>query len=126
MNVDILDLRGVEVNHRYVVAVLVSSEVAKSVIDFAPLEDRVMLLKLQTSHSILNIIQMYAPTNNKPEEAFTAVWLKLSKPLKQDDEGKDKKKDESMIPGDLAFCCCVTGISILTHGLHRQNCQILA
>lgn len=47
---------GSDPSHRYGVAVLFTNRVARSVIDYVPLSDRVKLIKLQTTHRILNII----------------------------------------------------------------------
>lgn len=64
-------------------AIVVSNEVAKSFVRFEPLSDRVMLLRLQTSYRMMNIIQTYAPTTKKTadeevEEFYSkvdeAIW----------------------------------------------------
>lgn len=60
---------GDDPKHQYGVAILISSELEKSVIDFIPLGDRVMLLRLLTTHRVMNVILAYAPTGDKPDEA---------------------------------------------------------
>jgi len=49
---------GSDPEHRYGTAILVSDKSTASVIDFTPLCDRVALLKSQTTHRYINIIQI--------------------------------------------------------------------
>jgi len=58
---------GTDVHHRYGTAILVSDEITQSVVEFAPFSDRVMMLQLKTTYRKMNIIQVYAPTNDKTE-----------------------------------------------------------
>ncbi|XP_072400659.1 uncharacterized protein [Diabrotica undecimpunctata] len=50
------------------VALILSKKVAGAVISVIPLSDRVILMKLQGRPVNTNIIQIYAPTSEKPEE----------------------------------------------------------
>lgn len=48
---------GTDPNHRYGTA----DEIAKSVTDFIPLNDRVMVMKIQTSYRTMVMITIYDP-----------------------------------------------------------------
>lgn len=68
---------GHDVHHRYGVVVLVTNKVAESVTDFIPINDRVILIKIQTSRIIVNIIQVYAPTADKDDEEVEEFYSRL-------------------------------------------------
>uniref|UniRef100_A0A8D8SJB6 Craniofacial development protein 2 n=1 Tax=Cacopsylla melanoneura TaxID=428564 RepID=A0A8D8SJB6_9HEMI len=66
---------GSDANNYYGVAVLLRPNIQKSVIDFIPISDRVMMLKLNTNFRTLNLIQVYAPTCDKPDEDVEVFLL---------------------------------------------------
>lgn len=83
--------------HEYGVAIIVSPQIAKSVLTFIPINERMMLLRLRTSHRIMNIIQVYAPTNQKPEDdEVVKFYNDLHNTLKI-----TKKGELTMIIGDF-------------------------
>lgn len=64
------------------VAMIVKREIAKAVIGFTPISDRVMLLKINSSPSNINIIQVYAPTSESTEEEIENFYQTLENSLK--------------------------------------------
>ncbi|XP_030754468.1 craniofacial development protein 2-like [Sitophilus oryzae] len=54
--------------HRKGVGIVVTKEILKFVVDFVPYSDRTALLKLRARPSNLNIIQVYAPTPDSPDQ----------------------------------------------------------
>ncbi|XP_071637558.1 craniofacial development protein 2-like [Temnothorax longispinosus] len=87
---------GSDTNHRYGTAILVNNVVAESVAEFIPLNDRVMMLKLQTSHRALNVIQVYAPTNDKTDAETEESYSKIDEAMRL-----TKKGELTMVIGDF-------------------------
>lgn len=87
---------GTDAFHRYGTAILVSKDIDKSVIEFIPFNDRVTLLKLQTTHRNLNIIQIYAPTNDKSDAEVEDFYSVLDEAMKH-----TKKGEINMVIGDF-------------------------
>lgn len=79
---------GNDPEHRYGVAIIITSELERSVTDFIPLGDRVMLLKLNTSHRVMNIIQAYAPTNDKTDDMVEESYGNLEEALRLTKNGE--------------------------------------
>lgn len=50
--------------------------------EFVPISDQVMLLKLQTSHRTLNIIQTYAPTNDKADTEIEEFYSRVDEAMR--------------------------------------------
>ncbi|XP_030746036.1 craniofacial development protein 2-like [Sitophilus oryzae] len=111
---------GTDPEHRYGTAILVSDRVAQSVIDFVPLGDRVALLKLQTTHRDLNIIQVYAPTttNDKPDQEIEEFYNKIDEVMRLTTKG-----EITMIIRDFnaKIGRGVEGDSIGAYGLGERN-----
>lgn len=63
--------------HRYGVAIAVSHEINKSIINFIPVSNRNMLLQLQAHHCKVNIVQTYAPTADKSDEEIEEYYHEL-------------------------------------------------
>lgn len=63
---------------QYGVDMLISSELKKYLIDFAPLGDR---LRILTTHRVTNIIQAYAPTGDKSDEEMKEFYCALENTL---------------------------------------------
>ncbi|KAH1015504.1 hypothetical protein HUJ05_013217 [Dendroctonus ponderosae] len=76
---------------RHGVAILVTPAVAGSVLDFVPLNDRAMLIKKQTSHRILNIIQMYAPTGDRPDDHVELFYSNIEELMRTAKKGLHAK-----------------------------------
>lgn len=79
---------GVDPNRQYGVTILIFPELEKSIIDFVPLGDRVMFLRLLTTHRVLNVIQAYVPTSDKPDEAVEEFYSTLEYALNLTKEGE--------------------------------------
>ena len=109
---------GTDVNHRYGVAVMVSSMVAKSVLDFIPISDRVMILRLQTSHRAMNIIQVHAPTADKDEEEIESFYNTLEEVMKL-----TRKGEITLVMGDFnsKVGFGVEGNTVGCHGIGERN-----
>nr|ADF18552.1 endonuclease-reverse transcriptase [Bombyx mori] len=62
---------------RYGVGILLTKEISKSVINFVPLSNRAMLITLEAKPFNINIVQVYAPTGDKPvgqiEDLYRAI-----------------------------------------------------
>ncbi|KDR23658.1 Craniofacial development protein 2 [Zootermopsis nevadensis] len=67
---------------------LVTSEVARSVVDFIPLNERAMLLRIQTSHRVMNIYKVYAPTKDKPDEEAEAFYNSIEELIRVTKRGE--------------------------------------
>ncbi|XP_071578112.1 craniofacial development protein 2-like [Temnothorax nylanderi] len=87
---------GLDTNHRYGTAILVNNVVAESVAEFIPLNDRVMMLKLQTEHRALNVIQVYAPTNDKTDAEMEEFYSKIEEAMRL-----TKRGELTMVIGDF-------------------------
>ena len=83
-------------NHYNGVATLVSSSIEKSVIDFFPISDRLMVLKINTSRRVMNIVQVYAPTNDKDDNMIEEFYAELDEAMKL-----AKKGEITIIMGDF-------------------------
>ncbi|KAL1447433.1 hypothetical protein WDU94_013960 [Cyamophila willieti] len=79
---------GSDVNNYYGVAILVKPNIQKSVIDFIPISDRVMMLKLNTNFRTLNLIQVYAPTRDKSDADVEAFYSDIEKVLESTKKGE--------------------------------------
>lgn len=82
---------GNDTHHRYGTAILVSDEIAKSIVEFVPLSDRVF--QLQTTYCKMNII--HAPTNDKTENEVEEFYTTLDEAMKL------TKKGEITVMGDF-------------------------
>ncbi|XP_030760798.1 craniofacial development protein 2-like [Sitophilus oryzae] len=83
-------------NHYNGVGVLVSSGIERSVVDFFPISDRLMVLKIKTSRRIMNIVQVYAPTSEKQDDMVEQFYNELEDIMKL-----TKKGELTIIIGDF-------------------------
>lgn len=83
-------------SRRHGVGVVVNSEIKKAVTNFIPLSDRVMMLQINARPIRLNIIRVYAPTADKPEEEVEDFYEEITRLLKL-----TKKEDINIVLGDL-------------------------
>lgn len=67
-------------HYRYGVAVMILKDTNKLVVNFIPMSNCVMLLRLQTKHCKLNIIQVYALIADKRDEKI--FYEQISRILK--------------------------------------------
>lgn len=82
--------------HQYGVAIMIAAELSKSVLDFIPLGERVMLLKLNTSRRTMNIIQAYAPTNDRSDDLVEDFYNTLGEAMTL-----TKKGEITVVLGDF-------------------------
>lgn len=68
--------------HSNGVAIIVSQKIDKSVIAFIPHSDRAMLIKLKSHPVNINIIQVYAPTADKPDTEIRNFYSQIKELLK--------------------------------------------
>lgn len=68
--------------HRYGVAIIVDKTVDQAVIGVKRLSDRVMILKLQSTPTPINVIQVYAPIAKASEDDIKKFYEELTKALK--------------------------------------------
>ncbi|CAF4958244.1 unnamed protein product [Pieris macdunnoughi] len=80
----------------YGVAVLLTKETAQAVRGFIPHSNRSMLLCLEAKLQNINIIQVYAPTADKPQNEFDEFYAEVRNLLQY-----TKKHDINIIMGDL-------------------------
>ena len=66
-------------NHQYGVGIMMTQEIASSMIGFWPMSDRMILMKLQGKPFNVNIIQIYAPTLDHSDEETDQFYLNLQK-----------------------------------------------
>ncbi|XP_045454539.1 craniofacial development protein 2-like [Melitaea cinxia] len=85
-----------DTHHWNGVGFIVTKEMAKHVINFTPLTDRVALLKLNGHPFNLNIIQVYAPTAESSDDAIKSFYSDIMECLKL-----TKNHDINIIMGDM-------------------------
>lgn len=81
--------------HRKGVGIVVRQEILKSVIDFVPYSDRTALLKIRAKPNNINIIQVYAPTADSPNDDVEKFYDEIKELLKV-----TKKHEVNIIMGD--------------------------
>lgn len=64
-------------NHRKGVGIIIPEKISSSIINFLPHSDRIALLKLKAHPVNLNIIQVYAPTSDAPEDEVEGFYEEL-------------------------------------------------
>ncbi|XP_072377913.1 uncharacterized protein [Diabrotica undecimpunctata] len=82
--------------HRRGVAIIVDTEVNKSIEGFVPISERVMLLQIRPSHTKLNLIQVYAPTTNATEDEVEIFYQQIEDALKM-----TKNREITVVMGDF-------------------------
>ncbi|XP_008482566.1 craniofacial development protein 2-like [Diaphorina citri] len=82
--------------HRYGVAIIVDKEIDQCVTGFIPISDRVMMLSISSTEGVINVIQVYAPTVDKPDEDVEAFYDDIKTVLKT-----TKRHDITIILGDF-------------------------
>ena len=60
---------------------MVKSKIAKSVLGYWPISDRVLLVKFNAKPFIMNVIQVYAPTSYSTEEEADNFYEDLEKSI---------------------------------------------
>lgn len=82
--------------HRNGVAIILSQKIDKSVIAFIPHSDRTMLIKLKSHPVNINLIQIYAPTADKPDIEIRNFYREIKELLRH-----TKPSEVIIIMGDF-------------------------
>lgn len=82
--------------HRHGVALVLENRIVPSVIDFIPVSNRVMIVRLAGQPININLIQVYAPTAEKAESEALQFYSEINQALKL-----TKKNDINLIMGDF-------------------------
>lgn len=80
----------------YGVGVLLKKGLEESVMDWMPISERVMVVRMYSSHRMVNIVQAYAPTADKSEEDLENFYASLYKALTL-----TKKGEITIVTGDF-------------------------
>ena len=83
-------------NHQRGVGFLVTPKIAKSVMKVEPINERVILMKINSKPKPINIIQVYFPTGELDEDIVLEVYSDLQKVLR-----KCPKNDRIVVMGDF-------------------------
>ena len=83
-------------DHREGVAIMKSKEAKKSMIEWTPISERLMVARFKSRYTKLSVIQCYAPANDAEEEAKDTFYLQLQKAL-----GSVPWHDVLLVIGDL-------------------------
>ena len=82
--------------HQHGVGIMIKKEMDKAVSGCWQLSSRVMLLKLEARPVPLNIIQVYAPTNDHSDEVIEEFYEQLEEARRQ-----CKPNEVTVVMGDL-------------------------
>ena len=105
-------------DHKNGVGITLRNEVAKSMIGYWPISDRVVMLKLHAKPFNINMIQVYAPTQDYDDENIEEFYEQIQLAVSY-----TKSSDIICIMGDLnAKVGNVTDFNIIgNYGLGKQN-----
>lgn len=81
---------------RYGVGILLAKEMSRAVTNFVPLSNRAMLIRLEAKPYNINIIQLYAPTGDKPVTEIEELYKDVDTLLKT-----TKKHEVVIVMGDM-------------------------
>ena len=87
---------GHHTEHKNGVGLLLTKQVAKSMVDFHALSDRILILKIASKPFNLVIIQVYAPTSTSSDEDIEQFYNDLDSAPKQ-----AGSQDMTIVMGDL-------------------------
>ena len=73
---------GIGEKHTHGGGIIMTSEIAKSMIGFWPISDKTMLVKLDAKPVKVAVIQVYAPTKDHSEEEVEQFYEQISNVLK--------------------------------------------
>ena len=87
---------GKDQDHQSGVAVMMSKETAKTLIEWYPVNDRIIYARFDSKHIKLSVIQCYSPTNDASDEDEDAFYNQLQSVLH-----RTPKHDMVAVMGDL-------------------------
>lgn len=76
--------------------IIVRKEARRAVENFVPISDRVMFLKVKTTHTKMNLIQVYALTADGEENDIETFYEQIGEALKM-----TKRRESTIVLGDL-------------------------
>lgn len=82
--------------HKNGVAIIIKSSLNNNVQSFIPLSDRIILIKLRNYPRPINIIQVYAPTADRPQDEIDDFYQQIREAIKY-----TKKYEVNLILGDF-------------------------
>lgn len=82
--------------HIHGVGIIISKKIQQTITNFTPISERMLLIQLNSPPLKINIIQIYAPTCDKPDDVVEELYSTLSDTLKQ-----LNKHEVTIIMGDL-------------------------
>ena len=82
--------------HQHGVAIMLSREAARALINWTPIDERIIRARFHSRHVKLTLIHAYAPTNDADEESKDHFYEKLQVIVE-----KTQKHDILVITGDL-------------------------
>lgn len=85
-----------DTHHRNGVAVIVSKALDKSVKNYQPISDRVMVVQIAAKPFNINVIQVYAPTADKPDTEVDSFYHDLEEALRM-----TRTNEVNLIMGDF-------------------------
>ena len=83
-------------NHRQGVGILMSKAAARSLIDWTPVNERIIQARYHSQHIKLTLIHTYAPTEDAEEQTKDEFYMRL-----QDVLDKRNKHDMLIVTGDM-------------------------
>lgn len=87
---------GHESKHIHGVAIVISKEKANTLLEWEPINDRLIRARFNSAHTKLTLVQCYSPTNEAEEEVKDDWYNKL-----QDTVSKVPPHDTLLITGDM-------------------------
>lgn len=74
--------------HTHGVGIMMKKEIAKCMLGYWPISDRIIMMKVKGSPFNINIVQVYAPTSDHPDEDIEQLYEKIKEALKHAKSGE--------------------------------------
>lgn len=109
---------GTDGSHEHGVGVIISPNIAHCITNFVPISDRAMLLQVSASPVNINILQVYAPTADKPEDQVVGFYHSINTIIE-----KIPKHELLMVMGDFnaRLGAGIRSLHVGEHGLGERN-----
>ena len=82
---------GHKTEHKHGVGVLLSKQVAKSMMGFHALSDRILIVKIASKPFNIVVVQVYAPTSTSTEDEIEKFYDDLEVCRRQESSGRQRK-----------------------------------